>query len=131
MTDRIAVDPVALSCAVRYALGRHSYLPGLICDEVRRCWDDLGAQREVIRADVAEWVERMGDSDYVAGAGWSTGLPKWVELLAWIDARPCPSCGCGSDDTFDLDWDVIFGHEQCRNPRCQTRRNTEGAPPSP
>ena len=27
--------------------------------------------------------------------------------------------------------DVIFGHEQCRNPRCPTRRNTEGAPPSP
>ena len=101
MSERRAeMDPVILSCAVRYALGRHSYMPGLVADEVRRCWPDLGDQRSVIREDVARWLEQMGSSDYVAGAGWSTGRPVWEELLRWIDSRTaadqadgCPRCG--------------------------------------
>lgn len=30
MTARVEVDPALVSCSVRYALGRHSYLPGLV-----------------------------------------------------------------------------------------------------
>ena len=72
MTARVEVDPALVSCSVRYALGRHSYLPGLVADEVRRTWPKLGEQRTVIREDIARWLEQMGTSDYVMGAGWST-----------------------------------------------------------
>ena len=100
MSERVEMDPVILSCAVRYALGRHSYLPGLIADEVRRCWPHLGEQRSVIRQDIVQWLEQMGTSDYVMGAGWSTARPTWEQLLRWIDIRnasdvkdACPRCG--------------------------------------
>lgn len=85
MSDPTPMDPVILSCAVRYALGRHSYLPGLIADEVRRCWPGLGGQRDVIRGDVERWLDQMGTSDYVMGAGWSTGRKVWADLLAWME----------------------------------------------
>ena len=100
MTARVEVDPVLVSCSVRYALGRHSYLPGLVADEVRRTWPELGEQRTVIREDIARWLEQMGTSDYVMGAGWSTARPTWEQLLRWIDTRnasdvkdACPRCG--------------------------------------
>ena len=100
MTARVEVDPALVSCSVRYALGRHSYLPGLVADEVRRTWPELGEQRTVIREDIARWLEQMGTSDYVMGAGWSTSRPTWEPLLRWIDSRnesdvkdACPRCG--------------------------------------
>lgn len=100
MTARVEVDPALVSCSVRYALGRHSYLPGLVADEVRRTWPELGEQRTVIREDIARWLEQMGTSDYVMGAGWSTARPTWEQLLRWIDTRnasdvkdACPRCG--------------------------------------
>ena len=100
MSERVEMDPVILSCAVRYALGRHSYLPGVIAAEVRRCWPHLGEQRSVIRQDIVQWLDQMGTSDYVMGAGWSTSRPTWEPLLRWIDSRnesdvkdACPRCG--------------------------------------
>lgn len=87
MNARVEVDPVLVSCSVRYALGRHSYLPGLVADEVRRTWPELGEQRAVIRDDIARWLEQMGASDYVMGAGWSTARPTWEQLLRWIDTE--------------------------------------------
>ena len=86
MTARVEVDPALVSCSVRYALGRHSYLPGLVADEVRRTWPELGEQRTVIREDIVQWLERMGTSDYVMGAGWSTARPTWEQLLRSVHA---------------------------------------------
>lgn len=77
MTARTEVDPVVLTCAVRYALGRRSYLPGLICDEVRRCWPQLGDQQEVIARDVREWFLDSKVPD-----------PAWLALIEWIKEQP-------------------------------------------
>ena len=83
MSSTVAVDPVVVSCAVRYALGRSSYMPGLICDVVRAIWADLGDQREVIRESVERHLNeramllRRKPFDSVADQ-------PWVDLLFWI-----------------------------------------------
>lgn len=38
MSDRVTVDSVIVTCAVRYALGRRSYLPGLMRDALIDAW---------------------------------------------------------------------------------------------
>lgn len=53
---RVKVDPVVLTMAVRYCLGRHSYAPGLIADEVRPVAGRLGNQLEVMIRDIEEWL---------------------------------------------------------------------------
>ena len=73
------VDPVIVTCAVRYALGRTSCMPALIADEVRRCWADLGDQQAVIRGDVVAWL----------ADGWlhkpsGSEVAVWRDLYAWI-----------------------------------------------
>ena len=75
---RLAVDPVVVTCAVRYAMGRSSYLPGLIADEVRACWDDLGDQREVIREDVRRWLADP------PRAPWTEDRETWEILARWM-----------------------------------------------
>ena len=39
--DRIEVEPALVMCAFRYALGRRSYMVGLVADEVDRVKDKL------------------------------------------------------------------------------------------
>ena len=86
MSTSIAVDPVVLSCAVRYALGRLSYLPGLIDGEVRRLWSDLDdSDRDVIHGDIAEWV--AADLRHGTRPGFEDTTTVWVDLLAWIERQ--------------------------------------------
>ena len=83
---RIAVDPVVLSCAVRYALGRLSYLPGLIDGEVRRLWSDLDdSDRDVIHGDIAEWL--ADDWRHDTRPGFKRTVTVWADLLAWIERQ--------------------------------------------
>lgn len=84
---RVSVDPVVVTCAVRYALGRSSYMPGLIADEVRRCWDGLGDQREVIVEDVRRWLAdqpRLSDGSAMA---WTAEVDAWTILHRWMVER--------------------------------------------
>lgn len=83
--DRVDTDPVVVSCAVRYALGRLSYLPGMIADEVRRCWPHLGHQRDVIRKDIAEWLAEPWRHD--TRPGFEDTVTVWSDLAAWIDRQ--------------------------------------------
>lgn len=53
---RVLVDPVVVSMAVRYCLGRRSYAPGLVAEEVRAVLDQLGDQLGVIIRDIDEWL---------------------------------------------------------------------------
>lgn len=79
MSDlRVEVDPVILSCAVRYALDRRSYLPGLVADEVRRCWPHLAGQQDVIRDDLVRWLGDVSGSDDLTEATWRD-LFRWIE----------------------------------------------------
>lgn len=74
MSDRVSVDPVIVTCAVRYALGRRSYMPGLMRDALIDAWGDLGDQR----ANIVEMIERhLDESD---PGEWVYNEP-WVEFL--------------------------------------------------
>ena len=85
MADRIAVDPIVLLYAVRYALCRRSYVVGVLRDEVVTCWQVLDQfDRQVIERDVRgeiERAERVGDFDPI-------DLGVWRALLTWIEAQP-------------------------------------------
>lgn len=52
----IAVEPVVITMAVRYCLGRSSYAPGLIAETVRSVWSHLGQQQDVITQSITEWL---------------------------------------------------------------------------
>lgn len=82
---RVHTDPVVVSCAVRYALGRLSYLPGQLADEVRRTWPHLGHQRDVIRKDIAEWLAEPWRHDQ--RPGFEDTVTVWSDLAAWIDRQ--------------------------------------------
>ena len=48
-----------LNCAVRYALGRSSYMPGLVMSVIRPMLKDCNAKTiAVFVQDVSEWLER-------------------------------------------------------------------------
>lgn len=77
---RVEVDDIILNCAVRYALGRHSYIVGTVIDEVKSAWDALTPRaREVIERDIREHVTRGDD--------WELDLASWTAALAWIEAE--------------------------------------------
>lgn len=82
---RVNTDPVVVSCAVRYALGRLSYLPGMIADEVRRTWPHLGHQRDVIAKDITEWLAEPWRHDQ--RPGFEDTVTVWSDLAAWIDRQ--------------------------------------------
>ena len=52
-----------LNCAVRYALGRQSYMPGLVMDEIRPMLPDC-SERTLwcFDQDITEWLERSEPS---------------------------------------------------------------------
>lgn len=48
-----------LNCAVRYALGRASYMPRLVMDQIRPILPDCSDNTLVVfEQDVSEWMER-------------------------------------------------------------------------
>lgn len=48
-----------LNCAVRYALGRASYMPSLVMGEIRPMLPDCSDKTlRVFEQDVSEWLER-------------------------------------------------------------------------
>lgn len=63
MTDEKTRDDdrggAVLNCAVRYALGRASYMPGLVMGVIRPMLKDCNAKTiAVFVQDVSEWLER-------------------------------------------------------------------------
>lgn len=92
---RVNTDPVVVSCAVRYALGRLSYLPGMIADEVRRTWPHLGHQRDVIAKDITEWLAEPWRHD--TRPGFEDTVTVWSDLAAWIDRQTDTDTGRTDD----------------------------------
>lgn len=46
-----------LNCAVRYALGRYTYMPGLVMDEIRPMLPDCNDKTlHVFVQDISEWL---------------------------------------------------------------------------
>lgn len=81
------INPDALGiltvCALRYAIGRRSYITGTVADIVRACWTGLNAgDRDVIARDLRCAIEVS------RSAPETLGMPQdartWCDLLAWI-----------------------------------------------
>lgn len=86
MSAPIPMDPLMLACAVRYALGRATYIVSDVAVEVRRCWPLLDARdRGVIRRDIAEALSGRGP------LGMQMDHDVWADLLVWIDEQGSPS----------------------------------------
>lgn len=68
-----------LISAVRYALGRATYIVGTTTDEVKRVWGELSENtRMVIRRDVCEALDR-------GQVGMEMDDSRWRHLIAFID----------------------------------------------
>lgn len=76
----MALGEDMLVSAVRYALGRSTYIVQTTADEVTAAWDDLSPRaQQVIRRDVQEAL------DGASAAGETLGMAldhqRWVRLL--------------------------------------------------
>lgn len=81
MGSRILLDQDMLISAVRYALGRRTYIVAATVDEVLRCWPDLSANtRAVILRDIA--YERTAPA---GPTNWQIS-PEWDRITAVTDA---------------------------------------------
>ena len=68
-----------LISAVRYALGRATYIVGTTTDEVTRVWGELSNNtRAVIRRDVCEALDR-------GQVGMEMDDSRWRHLIAFVD----------------------------------------------
>ena len=77
--NRVSVDDAMMVSAVRYALGRMSYIGSWTVDEVIRVWDKLSPNtREVIERDV-----RRAKEDSTLGM--PIDAEQWERLLQFID----------------------------------------------
>lgn len=68
-----------LISAVRYALGRATYIVGTTTDEVTRVWGELSNNtRAVIRRDVCEALDR-------GQVGMEMDNSRWRHLISFMD----------------------------------------------
>lgn len=68
-----------LISAVRYALGRATYIVGTTTDEVMRVWGELSENtRMVIRRDVSEALDR-------GQVGMEMDDSRWRNLIGFVD----------------------------------------------
>lgn len=84
--ESVAVDPVLVSMAVRYCLGRRSYAPQLVVDQALAVADRLGSQRAVILRDVREWLRSDGPKPE---------LEVWLRLVEELQVIRLYACRCG------------------------------------
>lgn len=73
-----------LNCAVRYALGRSSYMPGLVMSVIRPMLKDCNTKTiAVFVQDVSEWLERTKPETGFFDNYWS----DWKKFLAACEAE--------------------------------------------
>lgn len=70
-----------LNCAVRYALGRMSYMPGLVMDEIRPMLKDCSNKTLwCFEKDISGWLESEYDKSMVYES-------KWRKFLTSVKAE--------------------------------------------
>jgi len=81
---RVTVDDGMMISAVRYALGRATYIVWDTCREVRAVWSDCSENtRRVIRRDVEDALP-------TGPQGTSIDDDEWRSLLQWITTQEGP-----------------------------------------
>lgn len=87
MNKRVEIDEQMLISAVRYALGRSTYIVGWTVSEVKRVWGHLSTNvQEVIERDINE-TKSLGMKDDVM---------EWRSLMEFIESNKSRSKGVGS-----------------------------------
>lgn len=76
-----------LNCAVRYALGRATYMPGLIMDEIKPMLPDCSDKTLwCFERDVSEYLEGVDwTSNDLFGARWNDA--DWMQFLEAVRAE--------------------------------------------
>lgn len=88
-----------LLCAMRYALGRETYMPGLVQDFIRRHPEALNdSTRKTMILDIQE-EDRIthydwGDIDHLGST--TTDRPGWLRFKEWLE-----SIGAEKGETLD------------------------------
>ena len=72
------------ACALRYAFGRMTYMPGLVTDYIKRHADtvtdkELGIMIRDLQEEIAT-AERIGDKHY----GMSCDKRTWLDFYRWL-----------------------------------------------
>ena len=71
-------------CAVRYSMGRRTYMPHLVMDYVKRHWPELSqADRNIILRDVDEELVVV-DHYNPKALGDEMDVREWREFLEWM-----------------------------------------------
>lgn len=70
-------------CAVRYALGRHSYIVPWVAEAVRGMDLDPGTSRVILR-DVADHLDHLTNEERLA---WRGDVMAWERLREHLDNR--------------------------------------------
>ena len=69
-------DRLVLICAFRYALGRMTYMPGVIAGAILQVWDDLTkADQQLFHREITEAFDR-------GMAGMGCDMDTWTSVLA-------------------------------------------------
>lgn len=77
---------LVLSCGVRYALGRQSYIVGTVCDWVERHWDGIPERaKELIARDVLSALEQYDHSARTLGM--EMDIRSWQGLGKFIKGK--------------------------------------------
>lgn len=88
-----------LNCAVRYSLGRASYMPGLVMDEIRPMLAGLTAKTlSCMERDIREWMADAGNQKNPYWEEWSGFLKLIREQLEKQKNAATP----GEDDRIDF-----------------------------
>lgn len=84
MTDSDHITIVV--CAVRYAMGRRTYMTKLVIDYVQRHWDEFGDKdKRMIKSEVSSFIKKMGKKLSVSLG--VVSINEWIDLLEWIAKR--------------------------------------------
>jgi hypothetical protein len=99
-------------CAIRYAMGRQTYMPSYVQEIARAHWAELDPNdQKTIRRDVAEAI---AETERIPGSlGASFDERGWREFLAWIDLHGLPRC-IYQTASGDLD-------DRCKSPGTRRR----------
>ena len=68
-------DGAVLNCAVRYALGRQTYMPGLVIDQITPILKDCSDKtRWCFERDVSQWLQESAKGLIDSAEEWSKFL---------------------------------------------------------
>ena len=72
---------------IRYGIGRASYAPGLICDWIKRHWNELSDNlKTLIKRDITSEIEMRDRSPHLS-LGMDCDVRTWREFKKWLEDK--------------------------------------------